>query len=179
MPPESAPPLAWLLQHYDFTPLAVEGGHFVQTWVSHRHWPGNDKPAGTAILFLLTDGPGDFSALHRLASDELWHRYVGDPATLVLLHADGHVEQVVLGPDLQAGQRVQVVVPAGTWMGCFVATGGPAGYALLGCSMAPGFTVEDYEGGEREALLAAYPHAAELIERLTRPGEPLHMHDRY
>ena len=151
----------------------------MQSWVSHRHWPGNDKPAGTAILFLLTDQPGDFSALHRLASDELWHRYLGDPAHLVLLHADGVVEEIVLGPDLQAGHRVLVVVPAGTWVGCYVPPGGPNGYALLGCSMAPGFTSEDYQGGERAELCAAYPSAAELIERLTRPGEALRMDDPY
>ncbi|MGD9750272.1 MAG: cupin domain-containing protein [Acidimicrobiia bacterium] len=179
MPPENAPPLAWLLEHFAFEPLAVEGGRFVQSWVSNRHWPGNDKPAGTAILFLLTDEPGDFSALHRLAADELWHRYLGDPAVLVLLHPDGSWEQVVLGPDLLAGQQVQVVVPAGTWVGCFVPPGGPSGYVLLGCSMAPGFTIEDYEGGERQALLARYPAAAELVVQLTRPDEPLRMHERY
>ncbi|MCC6438954.1 MAG: cupin domain-containing protein [Acidimicrobiales bacterium] len=179
MAADNAPPLAWVLQQLDFEPLAVEGGRYVQSWVSHRHWPGNDKPAGTAILFLLTDQPGDFSALHRLASDELWHRYLGDPAHLVLLHADGVVEEIVLGPDLQAGHRVLVVVPAGTWVGCYVPPGGPNGYALLGCSMAPGFTSEDYQGGERAELCAAYPSAAELIERLTRPGEALRMDDPY
>ncbi|MEZ5264039.1 MAG: cupin domain-containing protein [Acidimicrobiales bacterium] len=111
-----------------------------------------------------------------MAADELWHRYLGDPAVLVLLHPDGSWEQVVLGPDLAAGQQVQVVVPAGTWMGCFVPPGGPSGYVLLGCSMAPGFTIEDYEGGERQALLARYPAAAELV--VQPPGRRTAAHAR-
>jgi predicted cupin superfamily sugar epimerase len=173
------PPLEWLIERFGFVPLEVEGGRFAQTWVSHRHWPGNDKPAGTAILFLLTSQAGDFSALHRLPADEIWHRYLGDPATLVLLHPGGKVEQLVLGADVMAGQHVQVVAPAGTWMGCHVPPGGHHGYALLGCTIAPGFTPEDYEGGERAALIARYPDAAAAITLLTRPGGPLRMSDPY
>lgn len=173
---EPEPPSAeWLVEHFGMVDLDVEGGRFHQSWRSQRHWPGNDRPAGTAILFLVTTEPGDFSALHRLATDEVWHRYLGDPATLLLLYPDGSGEEVVLGPDLAGGQQVQLVVPAGTFMGCSVAAGGPAGYALLGCSMAPGFSPEDYEGGERAALIASHPAFADRIEALTRPERPTRM----
>lgn len=175
MPDPALPSVDWLVEHFGLVPLEVEGGRFAQTWSSQRHWPGNDRPAGSAIVFLLTTEADDFSALHRLPADEVWHRYLGDPATLVLLHPDGSSEQVVLGGDLAAGERVQVVAPAGSWMGCFVAEGGAAGWSLLGCSMAPGFTNEDYEGGDAAALRSAYPTLAPLIDRLTRPGEPLRM----
>lgn len=169
------PTVDWLIERFGLTPLETEGGRFRQVWRSHRHWPGNDKPAGTAIVFLLTSDPGDFSALHRLPTDEVWHRYLGDPAVLLLLHPDGNSETVVLGEDLAAGQQVFAVVPAGTWMGCSVPAGGPDGWALLGCTLAPGFTVEDYEGGDRDDLVAHHPDRAEHIEALTRPGEPTRM----
>jgi len=169
------PSAAWVAEHFGLEPLGVEGGRFREVWHSHRHWPGNDKPAGTAIMFLLTTEPDDFSAMHRLPTDELWHSYLGDPAELLLLHPDGRSERIVLGDDLAAGQRVMTVVPAGTWMGCRVASGSTDGYALLGCTMAPGFTIDDYEGGDRDELVARYPTESELITALTRAGRPLRM----
>lgn len=173
MPDPSPPSVEWLVQHFGLQPLPVEGGRFAETWRSHRHWPGNDKPAGTAIMFLLTDTADGFSAWHRLASDEVWHRYLGDPAQLVLLHPDGRRQDIVLGDDLPGGQQVQAVVPAGSWMACLVRAGGPCGYTLVGCTMAPGFTNEDYEGADPAELRASHPHAAELIDQLSRPQEPL------
>ncbi len=169
------PTAAWLIERFGLVPLEAEGGRFRQLWRSQRHWPGNDKPAGTAIVFLLTTAPGDFSTLHRLPTDEVWHRYLGDPSVLLLLHPDGRSETVVLGEDLAAGQQVFAIVPAGTWMGCFVPAGGHDGWALLGCTLAPGFTVEDYEGGDRDDLVARHPDRAELIDALSRPGEPTRM----
>jgi predicted cupin superfamily sugar epimerase len=156
-------------------PLPVEGGFFKEIWHSHRHWPGNDKPAGTAIVFLLTGADDGFSAMHRLPTDEIWHRYLGDPAELLLLHPDGTGERVRLGADLAAGEQVVVVVPAGTWMGAHVPGDRPGRHALLGCTLAPGFTPDDYEGGDRAELCARYPAEADLIERLTRPDGPRHM----
>lgn len=175
MPTSEPPSIDWLIEHFPLVPLEVEGGRFHLSWRSHRHWPGNDKPAGTAIVFLLTTEADQFSAFHRLPSDEVWHRYLGDPAVLVLLHADGHTEEIILGADLPGGEQVQVVVPAGTWMACYVPAGGSVGYALLGCSTAPGFTNDDYEGASRAELCAAYPGATRIIEQLTRPDRPLRM----
>ena len=183
------PSVDWLIDHFGLEPLAVEGGRYAETWRSHRHWPGNDKPAGTAILFLLTATPDGFSAWHRLPADEVWHRYLGDPARLVLLHPEGAREHsnreagarqdIVLGDDLAGGQQVQVVVPAGAWMACYVPAGGPCGYTLVGCTMAPGFTKEDYEGAAPAELRRAHPEAGELIQQLSRPQQPLRMPANY
>lgn len=159
-------------------PLPVEGGRYRETWRSHRHWPGNDRTAGTAIFALITDAPDGFSALHRLPTDEVYHYYLGDPLEMLLLHPDGRAERVVLGHDVLAGQHVQYTVPARTWMGSRVLPGeGDDRYALVGTTMAPGFAPEDYEGGDVDELAARYPGEADLIRRLVRPDEPVRMPD--
>ncbi|WAL96972.1 cupin domain-containing protein [Streptomyces sp. Je 1-369] len=151
-------------------PLPVEGGLFRRTWVGPPDADG--RPAGSAIVVLLTTAPGDFSALHRLPTDEVWHFYEGDALELLLLAPDGTDRIAVLGP----GGDVQFVVPAGTWMGARVpADGGRHGWALFGTTMAPGFVPEDYEGGDPEELSARYPGRAGLIRELCRAGEPLRM----
>jgi len=160
-----------LIRLLDLAPLPVEGGHFRETWRSEVTLAadardGRGRAAGTAIYYLLTDAPDDFSALHRLPTDEVYHFYLGDPVELVMLHPDGRAGTAVLGHDLAAGQRVQLVVPRGTWQGSRVAPGGRV--ALLGTTMAPGFDPADYEGGLRADLVARYPSAAPLIEALTR-----------
>ncbi|MFG3634423.1 cupin domain-containing protein [Streptomyces huasconensis] len=160
---------------YGLRPLPVEGGRFRQTWAGPPDAAG--RPAGTAILVLLTTAPGDFSALHRLPTDEVWHFYEGDALELLLLAPDGTDRLAVLG---RAG-CVQLVVPAGTWMGARVAPG-PAdgrrrryGWSLFGTTMAPGFLPQDYEGGDPEELAARYPGRARVIRELCRPGEPVRM----
>jgi predicted cupin superfamily sugar epimerase len=150
-------------------PLPVEGGLFRQTW--RRDVDGS--VIGTATFAALTADPDSFSAIHRLTRDEIWHFYLGDPVQMVLLHPDGAVTRPVLGQDLAAGQTPQVIVPAGTWMGAMLVSGGE--YAIFGNTMAPGFESSCYEGGTREDLIPAYPAARADIERLTRPGEPTSM----
>ncbi len=121
------------------------------------------RSVSTAIYYLLT--PTTFSALHRLASDEVFHFYAGDPVEQLQLHPAGHGEIVTIGNDLAAGQRPQVVVARGVWQGARLAHGGR--YALLGCTVAPGFDYADYEDGARAILAAAYPQFAERIATLT------------
>jgi predicted cupin superfamily sugar epimerase len=74
-------------------------------------------------------------------------------------------EIVIIGNEVAAGQRPQVVVPGGVWQGCCLEPGGR--FALMGTTMAPGFDYTDYEAGRREPLLAAFPEQADLIRRLT------------
>ena len=154
------PEVAALIAELGLEPLPEEGGWFRQTWQAEQIVDG--RPGGTAIVALWADGADGFSAMHRLASTEVWHFYRGDPFALLLLHPDGRAEEVALGP----GGAVQVVVPAGVWMGGRVADGGR--YALTGATMAPGFTPEDFELGSAEQLCAAYPSVAGRIRRLTR-----------
>ena len=125
---------------------------------------GKDRHFSTAIFYLLT--PGSCSTLHRLQSDEVFHFYAGDPATMLQLHGDGRGETIVLGQDIAAGQHLQVVVPEGVWQGMFLNDGGA--FALLGTTVSPGFDFDDFDVGARAALTRQYPSCAALIERLTR-----------
>jgi predicted cupin superfamily sugar epimerase len=157
----------------NLVPLPVEGGFFAETYRSSEKVPpaalpsrySGDRVFGTAIYYLLT--PDTFSALHRLKSDEVYHFYLGSPVTLLLLHPDGESEAITLGQDIEVGQRVQAVVPWGSWQGSFLQPGGA--FALLGTTMAPGFDPTDFEIGDRQRLISDYPDRQPLIERLTHP----------
>jgi uncharacterized protein len=123
-------------------PHPIEGGFFTETYRSADLLPGDTLPAryrgpraaATAIYYLLT--PETFSAMHRLGSDEIFHFYLGDPVEMLQLAPDGSHRVVVIGPDLEAGQRPQVVVPRGVWQGARLRPGGRL--ALLGTTVAPG-----------------------------------------
>lgn len=155
----------------NLVPLPVEGGHFAETYRSPEGVPqaalpsrySGDRSFGTAIYFLLT--PDTCSALHRLQTDEIYHFYLGDPVTMLLLHPNGESEIIILGQDIEVGQQVQVVVPRGSWQGSFLQPGGT--FALMGTTMAPGFDRADFEIGDPQALIGDYPNQRHLIERLT------------
>ena len=153
-------------------PHPCEGGYFRQTWRSEEQIPHLVLPArysaaraaGTCIYYLLE--PGTFSEMHRLASDEIFHFYYGDPIEMLQLPPDSSGEIVSLGSDLSRGQNPQLVVPKNVWQGSRLMPGGKV--ALLGCTVSPGFDYADYETGRRDTLTRAYPRFAELIEGLTR-----------
>lgn len=177
---QSRPSRAELIDLFGLEPLPVEGGLLVQTWRSETVVDPDDadaggKRAGTAAIAMLTADSDSFSAIHRLPTTEIWHFYLGDPVQMLLLHPDGAVERPLLGSDVRAGQRVQVVVSPGTWMGARLRAGGDFG--LFGCTMAPGFTSGDYEGGTHE-LTNRYPSARFEITALIRPEAPLRMPPR-
>jgi uncharacterized protein len=170
-----------LIKHLDLAPLQVEGGLFKQTYLSTEMIPvkvlesryPEDKPINSAILYLLTAEMSSFSAMHKLPTDEIYHFYLGDPVELLQLYPDGSSEKVILGHDVLNGQRVQYNAPQGVWQGSHLVSGGQ--YALMGTTMAPAFTHDDYIGAEQADLIREYPHEAELIKQLTRPDEPLSM----
>jgi uncharacterized protein len=149
-----------------------EGGYFRQTYRSEVLIAQDALPAGfpgaravsTAIYFMLEGEK--FSAFHRLRSDEVWHFYVGEPLVVHLIHPDGNYSRILLGRDLEAAEVLQAVVPAECWFASQVADG--KAWALVGCTVAPGFDFEDFEMGKREELCERYPQHLELIERLTR-----------
>ncbi|HUU27233.1 MAG TPA: cupin domain-containing protein [archaeon] len=162
-----------IIKKYGLSPLPEEGGYYRETYRSEGKIPkaalperyGSAKSFCTAIYYLLT--PETCSVMHRISSDEIFHFYLGDPVLMLKLHPDRTSEVVRLGRRIDKGHEVQVVVPGGTWQGCFLEAGGS--FALLGTTVSPGFDFSDYEGGDREALIKKYPDREELIKRLTQP----------
>ncbi len=155
-------------------PLPGEGGYFAQTYRSDETIPAaalpgrfsTDRIFGSAIYYLLT--PTEYSALHRLPTDEIFHFYLGDPVTQLQLLPDGTSRVVTLGPDILAGQAPQVVAPRGAWQGSFLNPGGS--FALLGATNAPGFEDEDLELPFGHDLAAIWPEQRDLIARLMPGG---------
>jgi predicted cupin superfamily sugar epimerase len=147
-------------------PHPREGGSFRQTWVSSV-WceaPQGDRSTGTAIYYLLETSI--FSEMHMLSSDEVFHFYLGDPVEMLQLWPSGESRVVRLGPDLAAGEQVQVVVPAGVWQGTRLVGDGKV--ALLGCTVSPGFDYADYRSGSYDELSERWPKQVERIRALTR-----------
>jgi hypothetical protein len=147
-------------------PHPCEGGAFRQSYISAAtvELPRGRRALGTAIYYLLEEGT--FSEMHRLPSDEVFHFYLGDPVEMLQLYPDGRCALFTLGPDLQAGQQVQLLVPAGVWQGTRLIGAGKV--ALLGCTVTPGFDYADYESGHRAELTARWPEQTEKIRNLTR-----------
>lgn len=157
-------------------PLPHEGGSFRETYRSTKTIAApalpfaseRDRHCSTQIYYMLR--AGETSALHRVRSDEVFHHYIGDPVTQLLVD-EASAETVMIGRDLERGHRPQRVVPAGVWQGaCIDPAHADAGYALLGCTVSPGFDWEDFELITREAadaLREAFPQHDALISRLT------------
>lgn len=161
------PTAAEIIALLKLEPLPGEGGFFRQTYASAGTLDGG-RSAGTAIYFLIT--PADFSALHLLKTDELWHFYAGDPVehlTLSDLVGDGEIN--LLGTDFSSGQRPQLLVRGNCWQGARLAPGPRVhGWALLGCTMAPGWIAQECSMAGRDELMERFPVWAADIRALTR-----------
>jgi len=152
-------------------PHPKEGGFFCETYRADDALLKNQLPSryegrrvfGTCIYYLLT--ATTFSAMHRLQSDEIFHFYLGDPVEMLQLFPDGTGKTVMLGSDLGGETRPQAIVPRGVWQGSRLIPGGK--FALIGCTVAPGFDYADYEDGRRADLLKSYPQFRDLITALT------------
>jgi predicted cupin superfamily sugar epimerase len=149
-----------------------EGGYYRQTYradllLARESLPAEfrgPRAASTAIYFLL-DGE-DFSAFHRLRSDELWHFYVGGSLVVHVIEKNGQYSEIQLGSDPEAGEVFQAVVKAGCWFASRLRDS--RSFALVGCTVAPGFDFEDFELAKREELLGRYPQHRQVIQSLTR-----------
>jgi uncharacterized protein len=165
-----------LIRTLRLEPLPIEGGYFRETYrstesitaecLSRRY--GSSRSVCTAIYYMLTAEPQCFSAIHRVKSDEIFHFYLGDPVEMLVLKPDGNAEVVVLGHEVAEDQVPQYVVPNGYFQGCRLVPGGRL--ALMGTTVAPGFSYDDFVLADRAELLSAYPSHAERIRALTRPA---------
>ncbi len=148
-----------------------EGGYFKEAYRSNEVFDGYRLPErftgprnfATSIYFLLKRG--QVSHLHRIASDETWHFYSGGPIEIHSIHPDGNYESVCLGNNPEHGQVLQYTVPHGCWFGASLLE--ETDYALVGCTVSPGFSFEDFELAERGNLLKLFPNHAQVIEKLT------------
>jgi predicted cupin superfamily sugar epimerase len=149
-----------------------EGGHYRETYRAELVFAKNALPhafsgsraAATAIYFLL-DGE-DFSAFHRLRSDEMWHFYAGGTLVVSVIDKRGEYSEILLGSDAEAGEMFQAVVKAGCWFAVRVKD--PKSFALVGCTLSPGFEFNDFELGKRAELVRLYPQYRDVIKKLTR-----------
>ena len=149
----------------------IEGGAFRETYRSDLvilkpalppTFEGN-RNVSTMIYFLLQHG--QFSAFHKIASDEAWHFYDGDTLIIYEIQTDGKLLTHRLGKDLEAGEAFQCLIQAGSWFGsrCEVENG----FSLVGCTVSPGFDFADFKLADRKGLTLAFPQYAMLIEELT------------
>jgi predicted cupin superfamily sugar epimerase len=149
-------------------PHPREGGWYVRTWEAAESVElaryGAPRRTSTAIYYLLE--PGTFSEMHMLESDEIFHHYLGGAVEMLQLYEDGTSAVTLLGKEIAAGQKLQHVVPRGVWQGSRMLRDGE--WALLGCTVSPGFEFEDYTDASYEELSAKWPGEAERIWRLTR-----------
>ncbi len=145
-------------------PLEQEGGFFRRSAESGLVLPGTSRRGWSAIYSLLT--PDGFSALHRLAADEIWCFHAGDALESLRLGPDSGGKWVRLGLNPASGERPQDFVAAQVWQGTRLVRGGR--WALASCVVVPEFSWSEFELGERAALTAAYPEWAAEIRALTR-----------
>jgi len=153
-----------------------EGGYYRQTYraeleIARAALPNGfagNRAASTGIYFLL-EGK-DFSAFHRLLSDEMWHFYAGDSLVVHVIAKDGEYSQILLCGDADAGGAFQAVVKAGNWFASELrqAKDRTESFALVGCTVSPGFDFADFEMARREELARQFPQHRGLIERLAR-----------
>ena len=147
-----------------------EGGYYAETYRSEMsaetgHLDMNGKRSfATGIYFLMEDK--NFSAFHRIKSDEMWHFYAGDPIEVFYFEKDGSLQRILLGNNPDNGERFQAVVPAGLWFASRPLRGGA--FSLVGCTVSPGFDFQDFELAKREELLKEFPVHQDIIEELTR-----------
>lgn len=149
-----------------------EGGWYKETYKSTEIMLSNALPErfsgnrafSTAIYFLLESG--NFSAFHRIKSDECWHFYTGDPLLVYIITEDGRLEIIPLGSDFTNGECFQYVVPANCW---FASRPAPKSrFSFVGCTVSPGFDFADFELADAKALSEIYPQHSDIIQQLCR-----------
>ena len=160
-----------LINHYGLQPHP-EGGWYKETYKSSEYIPATALPAGfggsrtfsTAIYFLLEQN--NFSAFHRIKSDECWHFYAGGPLLIYVIQQGGTLDIIKLGNDSNKGELFQYVVPAHCWFASKPADGST--FCFVGCTVSPGFEFADFELANGKALSALYPMHKIVIEQLCR-----------
>lgn len=163
-----------IIKKFNLAGLEDEGGYFYETYRSEEIISKKDLPPGykssrnfsTSILYLIT--PDNFSTLHKVISDEMFHFYMGDQVIMLNLFEDGKGREIRLGSNIFEGEQVQHLVPKNTWQGAKLAKGGR--FALLGTTVSPGFEFEDYIPAKnfKDEILKKYPEFSSIINELIK-----------
>ncbi|KAA3619242.1 MAG: cupin domain-containing protein [Flavobacterium sp.] len=148
-----------------------EGGYFRETYRSAGSIPkdalggqySGDRNYATAIYYLITSQ--HFSAFHKITQDETWHYYDGAAMCLHIISPTGEYKKLLISNNLSRGELPQFTVPGGYWFASEVSV--PDSYSLMGCTVAPGFSFEDFIMPKREELLTLFPQHHQLITNLT------------
>lgn len=159
-----------LIQKLDLRPHP-EGGYFKETYrseeqISHSELGDNysgKRNVSTCIYFLLTSNM--FSAFHKINQDEIWHFYEGSPIELHTISDDGHHTKYLIGGDFSSGQTPQLVIRGGNYFAAKIIE--EEVYALVGCTVAPGFDFDDFDLPSRKELISKFPEHKELIKNFT------------
>ncbi len=147
-----------IIHDLQLKPLAVEGGNFAEIYRG---------PHGTSIYYLLHNG--ECSKWHKIKSDEIWYYHAGAPVLQLMIHPDGRLEKVIIGPDTDKGQRPQNVIPGGVWQTAILLPGSKEKWGLFGAAVFPAFKYEDFIGAEDDEIELEYPHLAETIRSCMNP----------
>jgi predicted cupin superfamily sugar epimerase len=148
-----------------------EGGYFKEMYRSNENIAANalpkryggDRSFATSIYFLLNGD--EFSSFHRIQSDETWHFYVGSTLKLYVFNQDGALNTYLLGQNPDKGESLQVTISRNCWFGARVVD--QNGFALLGCTVSPGFHFDDFELADQSKLLEQFPEHGKIIRELT------------
>ena len=153
-----------IIKKFNLKPLSFEGGYFIETFRSEKSYLSGSLC--TCIIYLITSG--NFSKLHRLPGEEIFHFYFGDPVTMLNICESGKSGIITLGNDFEKGETPQHVVAGNCWQGAFLSEGKNPVFALLGATMSPGFHINDYESaaGYEQILLKNHPEFSEAIKKL-------------
>jgi hypothetical protein len=145
-----------------------EGGYFGEFYRSELEVSPEDfigpRNACTSIYFLLEEG--QFSALHKIKSDEIWHFYEGDSLEILEITEEGKFRNTALGRNLKNGEVLSYVVKAGHWFGSRTRSGGK--FSLVGCTVSPGFDFRDFEMPDQNWFLEHFPFFEKEIREITR-----------
>ncbi len=147
-----------------------EGGYFSEVYRSketlekdlHKRFAGVHS-LYTSIYFLLSEN--DYSAFHVLKSDEIWHFYKGTTLDIHIIKPNGSLKTVSLGNNLESGECFQYCIKAGHYFAAEIRD--RSSFALVGCTVSPGFEYSDFELCKKKELIAKFPNHKELIDRLS------------
>ena len=153
-----------IIDKLDLKPLPKEGGFFKETGRSKKTVSCNhlgEKVEYTSIYYLITSE--SFSALHTVQQDEIFHFYAGSPVEMLQIDDSGSYRHITLGNDLNLNHEPQVIVPRGTWQGTKLLDQSANNWALLGCTVAPGFDFDNFGIKSRSELIDLFPNLEKEI----------------